>query len=62
MKFKVVEDSDLVSVCYKKADSTLQGFLDIYPDEDECPSPFESIEECRLFAKIVVKLLESVIE
>ena len=61
MKYKVVEDDDLVCVCYYHADSTLQGFIDVYPDEDEAPSPFKSKKECKLFAEIIVKLLESVL-
>ena len=61
-KYKIIEDEgeDLVSIGCSNADSTLDGFIDIYPDDPVVPSPFKSIKECKLFAEIIVKLLESI--
>lgn len=59
-EYKVLSDDGVVSVGYSDANSTLDGFIDIYPSEPLNPSPFESIEECKLFAEIIVKLMEQI--
>ena len=60
MSLKIIEGDGVVSICCKDARSTLEGFIDVYPDEEINPSPFETIEDCKMFAEIMVKLLERV--
>ena len=57
---KIIEDEKLVSICEDDANSTLEGFIDIYPHDELAPSPFKTVEECKLFAEIIVKLLEKI--
>ena len=59
-KLEIVEEDNMVSICCKGADSTLDGFIDIYPADELSPSLFESTKECKLFAEIIVKLLEAI--
>ncbi len=59
-KYKVIEDDGMVSIVYSDTNSTLDGFIDIYPSEPLSPSPFKSTVECKLFAEIMVKLMESI--
>lgn len=61
MKFNIVEDSEMVSICIN-SESTLDGFIDIYVDEAPVSSIFKSKKEARMFAEILVKLLESVMK
>ena len=59
-KYKVIEDDGIVSIVYSDTNSTLDGFIDIYPSEPLSPSPLKTKEECRLFAKLIIKILESI--
>ena len=58
MKFKVLTDGyDGVSICMD-CNSSLQSFMDIYTGDESTPSPFKNIEDAKLFAGIIVRLLE----
>lgn len=58
MKFNIIEDYDSVSICMD-CDTSSNSFIDIYTgDEPEIPSPFRTVDDAELFAKIIVKLLE----
>lgn len=59
---RIVEDRDLVGICCDGESSIMDSFLDIYIDDGISPSPFKSIEEAKMFAKIVMRLLESVMK
>ena len=58
--FNMIKDNGSVSIC-KGCDNQLDAFIDIFTEDEETPSPFKTIEDAELFAKIIVKLLEVVI-
>ena len=59
--FNVIKDEPFgVSIC-KECDDALDSFIDIYIDDGDTPSPFKDINDAKLFAEIIVKLLEVVI-
>lgn len=60
MRFNIVEDSDMVSICCKGKDSTVDGFIDIYIEDGDSFSIFASKKEARMFAEIIVRLLGSI--
>ena len=49
-----------VTICCKgeKKCHFLDGFLDIYIDDEEAPSPFKTLDDAMKFAKIIINLLE----
>lgn len=55
--FRISVEDDAVSICKGDCDF-LSGFIDIFVDEPDTPSPFKNIEDAELFAEIIVKLLK----
>lgn len=63
MSLKIVKDEKLgiVSIqCPNSDGNTLDGFIDIFTNDETVPSPFKRIDDAETFAKIIVKLLENV--
>ena len=60
MSLKIIVEEDVVSIGLGDARDSLDGFIDIYPSDGLNPSPFETIDDCKIFAEIMVKLLEKV--
>ena len=59
---KIIKDNHSVSICKSnsKCDMT-DAFIDIQVDDDgDYPSPFKTVEDAKLFAEIIVKLLEAI--
>ena len=46
-----------VDICLGECDY-LKSFISIFVDEEEVPSPFKTVEDAKLFAEIIIKLLE----
>jgi len=57
MKYNLIVEEDMVSICMD-CDSSLESFIDIFTDEETCPSPFRSVDDAKLFGEIIIKLLE----
>ena len=38
----------------------LEAFIDIYTDDGDGTSPFKTVDDAKLFAEIIVKLLDAV--
>ena len=49
-----------VTICLKEDATYFDGFIDIWVDDEETPSPFKDVETAELFATMIVKLLEAV--
>lgn len=60
MKFRMVTDEDMASICMCDDCSSLDAFIDIYINDESIPSPFRTVDDAILFAEIIVKLLEVV--
>ena len=60
MSLKIIVEGDVVSIGLADARNSLDGFIDIYPSDEFHPSIFETIDDCKIFAEIMVKLLERV--
>ena len=58
-EYNVISNGDSVSIC-KGTLNAICGFIDIYVDDPDTPSPFEDVETATLFAEIIVKLLKVV--
>ncbi len=52
--------SESVHISLVNDEDMLNSFIDIYPSDDESPSPLKTIEDAEIFAEAIVKLLESV--
>ena len=61
-EFKIVEDDEMVGICCKGRESVLDSFIDVYINDEISPSPFKTTKEAKMFAEIIVKLLESVMK
>lgn len=57
MMFNISVEDDVVSICMKEDCDMLDGFIDIYTDVDDAPSPFKTVDDAKFFAEIIVKLL-----
>jgi len=59
---KVDETGMSVHILLPHCSSSLEAFIDIYVDDDEDinESIFKDIEDAKVFAEIIVKLLEAV--
>ena len=58
-KIKVDEAGMSVHILLPEYSSSLEAFIDIYvDDEDTNESIFKNIEDARIFAEILVRLLE----
>ena len=58
---KIITDSSTVSIGMNGVDDTMDCFIDIYID-GAIPSPFEKVSDAELFAEIILKLLNTIIE
>ena len=52
----ILKDEDGVYIC-NDCNDFMQTFIDIYIDGKGTPSPFKTVEDAELFAKIIIKLL-----
>ena len=60
-KIKVDEMGRSVHILLPEYSSSLEAFIDIYvDDEDTDESIFKTIDDARVFAEIIVKLLEAI--
>ena len=60
-KYCISEDNvDRVVSISLSSDKYTDGFIDIWTDDGEVESPFKDMETARMFAEIIVKLLEQV--
>ena len=60
-KIKVDEAGMSVHILLPHCSSSLEAFIDVYiDDEDTNDSIFKNIEDAKVFAEIIVKLLEAV--
>ena len=59
-EYTIQREENAVTICLGKDCDFLDGFLDIYIDFDENPSPFKTLDDAELFAKIIIKLLKVV--
>lgn len=64
MEFEKYVDNDFVSI-YRVDEGRvehpeLDGFIDIYIDDEITPSPFRDIEDAEYFADMIIKLLEAI--
>ena len=60
MKFKLLIEQDSVHILLPHCNSSLEAFIDIYVDDGTNDSIFENVEDAKLFAEIVIKLLEHI--
>lgn len=56
-RYSIQADDGGVTICQGKDCDFLDGFLDIYIDDGEISSPFQTVEDAILFAEIIIKLL-----
>ena len=62
MKLKVFdEDEEMVSIGFNYQ-KMMDAFIDIYVDNPFASSPFKTHEEAKLFAEIIVKLMEAILD
>lgn len=56
---KIISDDESVCICIKNSENEwVDSFIDIWVDnEGDIPSPFKSVEDAKLFAEMIVKLL-----
>ena len=61
-KYCISEDNvdRVVSISLSSDSRYIDGFIDIWTDDGEVESPFKDMETARMFAEILVKLLEQV--
>ena len=53
-------DSDSVHINLNPFTGDLDAFIDIYTDDGDDSSPFKTVDDAKLFAEIIVKLLDAV--
>ena len=51
---------DSVHINLKPHTGELDAFIDIYTDDGNGTSPFKTVDDAKLFAEIIVKLLDAV--
>lgn len=59
-KYYIIDDGDSVHISLKDDEECLNAFIDIYIDGIDISSPLKNTEDARLFAEIIVKLLEQI--
>ena len=57
MSYRISVEDDIVTICKGKDCDLLDGFLDIYVKDKDIDSPFKSVDDAKLFAEIIIKLL-----
>ena len=60
VNYKIKIDDDSVSICASDNCTYKEGFIDIFVDSELIRSPFENVDDAKLFAEIIVKLLRCV--
>ena len=58
MKFKIVVDDDMASICMCDDCTSLDAFIDIYCDGDGIQSPIKNREDAKTLAEVIVKMLK----
>lgn len=61
-KYCITEDNvdRVVSISLSSDCKYIDGFIDIWTDDGEVESPFKDMDTAKMFAEIIVKLLEQV--
>ena len=54
------DGAESIHISLVNDENMLNSFIDIYPDCEDAPSPLKNIGDAEIFAKAIVKLLESV--
>ena len=58
---KLCEDGcESVHINLKPYTGDLDAFIDIYTDDGDGSSPFKTVDDAKLFAEIIVKLLNTI--
>lgn len=60
--YKIKKDGNSVTICMDDECDFIDGFIDIYPEDEDIKSPFKNVLEAELFATVIVKLLNSLDE
>ena len=61
MKLKIFdEDEEMVSIGFEHQ-GLMDAFIDIYVDNPFASSPFKTQKEAKLFAEIIAKLMEAIL-
>ena len=59
-KYNISDLNNSVHINMKPYTGQLKAFIDIYVDEEDNSSPFKTVEDAKLFAEIIVKLLNTI--
>lgn len=54
------DGAESIHISLVNDEDMLNSFIDIYPDCEDAPSPLKNIDDAEIFARAIVKLLESV--
>lgn len=54
------DGAESIHISLVNDENMLHSFIDIYPDCEDAPSPLKNIGDAEIFAKAIVKLLNSV--
>ena len=60
--YTVKTDSSSATICMGEKCDFIDGFIDIYTEDEDIKSPFNNVLEAELFATVIVKLLNSLDE
>ena len=58
---KIMTNGNTASIGFNHVNGMMDCFIDIYVDGD-IPSPFKNMEDAELFAEIILKLLNTILE
>lgn len=56
----IYKDCESVHINLDPYTGSLDAFIDIYLDDGDSSSPFETVDDAKLFAEIIVKLLNRI--
>ncbi len=57
-EYTIKTDSNSATICMNKECDFIDGFIDIYTEDEDIKSPFSNIVEAQLFATVIVNLLQ----
>ena len=60
--YAIKTDRDSATICMSNECDFIDGFIDIYTEDEDIKSPFKNVLEAELFATVIVKLLNSLDE
>lgn len=60
MSYRIIYDDECITICSKSDCKYTEGFIDIYVDGDRICSPFKDVDDAKLFAEIIIRLLKGV--